>query len=197
MLDLGNVIIPVDFSRCHSALARVCRIPPEEIPHRIRASGLVDRFETGELSPENFVREVSAMLQMNLSMAGFWEIWSLIFVADTLIPESMLESLARERQLLLLSNTNAIHFPMCLQKYTLLRHFHKFVLSYEVGALKPSMAIYQEAIARSGCRPEECFFADDIAENVTAARCQGIDAVQFHSLEQLERDLRQRGITWS
>jgi len=70
------------------------------------------------------------------------------------------------------------------------------VLSYRVGALKPAPAIYREAIARAECRPEECFFTDDIADYVAAAKREGIDAVQFESCEQLERELTARGIRW-
>jgi HAD superfamily hydrolase (TIGR01509 family) len=75
----------------------------------------------------------------------------------------------------------------------LLQQFHDYVLSYEVGAIKPSPLIYQEAIARAGCLPGECFFTDDALVNVEAARAEGIDAVQFQSLEQLRHELRKRG----
>jgi HAD superfamily hydrolase (TIGR01509 family) len=70
------------------------------------------------------------------------------------------------------------------------------VLSYEVKAMKPSPAIYREAIARAQCRPEECFYTDDIPAYVEGARREGIDAVQFESCAQLERDLAARGIRW-
>jgi putative hydrolase of the HAD superfamily len=96
--------------------------------------------------------------------------------------------------LLALSNTNSIHFAMLKDAYPLLRHFHDFVLSYEVGAAKPDAKIYREAIARAQCRPEECFFTDDMAVNIEAACEHGMDAVQFLSAEQLDRELRARGL---
>jgi HAD superfamily hydrolase (TIGR01509 family) len=70
------------------------------------------------------------------------------------------------------------------------------VLSYEVKAMKPQSAIFQAAVDRAGCRPEECFYTDDIAAYVEAARELGIDAVQFESLGQLQRELTARGIHW-
>ena len=51
-----------------------------------------------------------------------------------------------------------------------------------------------EAIKRAECRPEECFFTDDIAINVIAARSNGMDAVQFLSAAQLEEELKSRGV---
>jgi putative hydrolase of the HAD superfamily len=49
-------------------------------------------------------------------------------------------------------------------------------------------------MARARCEPEACFFADDLPVNVIAARELGMDAVQFLSAEQLERELRARGL---
>ena len=196
LLDLGNVIVPVDFSRCHAAFEQVCSFPAQEIPGRLRPSGLVERFETGRITPEEFVSEVCGILGLRVSTPQFWAIWSSIFLSQTLIPESLLEGLRRRQRLVLLSNTNAIHFAMIEERYPLLRHFDDFVLSFRVGAMKPSPVIYREAIARAGCRPEECFYADDIGRFVEAAREEGIDAVQFQSREQLETELAARGISW-
>jgi HAD superfamily hydrolase (TIGR01509 family) len=108
----------------------------------------------------------------------------------------MLQDIARKYRLVLLSNTNAIHFEMVRKNYPLLRHFHSLVLSHEVGALKPSPLIFRRAIEAAGCRPEECFFTDDIPAYVEAARAHGLDAVRFESAAQIEAELRKRGVEW-
>ena len=95
---------------------------------------------------------------------------------------------------LLTQNTNPIHFEMVRTNYPLLRHFHDCVLSYEAGAVKPSSKIFQTAIQRAQCKPEECFFTDDILINIEAARKHGMDAVQFHTSARLEEELRARRI---
>ena len=157
---------------------------------------LVERFESGTLEPEDFVRELSKTLELRVDYNQFCEIWNSVFLPQTLIPESMLKGIKERYRLILLSNTNAIHFKMLEQSYPCLRHFDDMVLSYRVGALKPAPAIYREAIARAECRPEECFFTDDIPEYVAGARAAGIDAVQFQSATQLESALKERGIKW-
>ena len=108
----------------------------------------------------------------------------------------MLTGLAAHYRLLLLSNTNAIHFEMLRASHPMLRHFHDLVLSYEVKAMKPRPEIFQAAIERAGCRAEECFYTDDIEAYVRAARSLGIDAVQFESAAQLGREFETRGIRW-
>ena len=63
-------------------------------------------------------------------------------------------------------------------------------------SLKPAPEIYREAIARAGCLPGECFYTDDVPEYVEAARREGMDAVPFRGREELEREMRARGIEW-
>src|SRR3984893_6549650 len=196
IFDLGKVIIPFDFKRGYQGLEPLCGYPAAEIPRRIATTDLVQRFESGLVDPKDFVEQLSRVLDLRINYDQFCQIGSSIFVPDPLIPESLLEGLSKRYRLLLLSNTNAIHFDMLEKSYPLLRHFHDLVLSYRVGAMKPEPAIFREAIARAECRPDECFFTDDIAEYVAAAKREGIDAVQFESRAQIEQELLARGIHW-
>jgi putative hydrolase of the HAD superfamily len=193
LLDLGKVLIHFDFKRGYSALEKLCPYPAAEIRSRIAATGIVPKFETGLVEPADFFDQLCRCLDLKIDYAQFCEIWSSIFT-DTLVPESLLETLAARYRLVLLSNTNSIHFEMVRDKYPLLRHFHALVLSYEVKAMKPDEAIFRAALDRAGCRPEEAFYTDDILEFIEAARRLGIDAVQFESAAQLERELRARSI---
>lgn len=194
LFDLGNVVIPFDFKLAYRRLAEHCGLKPEEIPARIRTTGLVAPFERGEIAPEPFVRDFSSALGLHLSYQEFCEWWSCVFLPETLVPEELLANLAGRYRLVAVSNTNAIHFPLLEKNYPLLRHFHEFVLSYRVGASKPEAKIYHEAIARAQCDAAECLFIDDLAVNVEAARAHGMDAVQFVSAEQLNRELAARGV---
>jgi FMN phosphatase YigB (HAD superfamily) len=194
IFDLGKVLVPFDFKRGYSRLEPLCGIPAAEIPDRIRPTGLVQRFESGGIESRDFFDQLSKHLNLRASYDDFCDIWSSIFLPETLIPESMIAGLARNYPLILLSNTNAIHFEMIQENYPILRHFQELILSYKVGAMKPSPLIYQRAIEAACCSAEECFFTDDIAEYVAGAKEQGIDAVQFQSAEQIRRELRARGV---
>lgn len=194
IFDLGNVIIPFDNARAYRALAQHCPYPASKIAARLNATDLVSRFETGLIEPADFANEVGRTLDLRLGFDQFREIWSSIFLPETLLPESLLEAIAARYRMLLLSNTNAIHFEMVRREYPLLRHFHDFVLSHRVKAMKPALAIFKAAIERAQCAPQECFYTDDIAAYVDAARSAGLDAVQFASRAQVERDLDARGV---
>lgn len=196
LFDLGRVLIHFDFRRGYRALEGLCPYAAEEIPRRLAGSGLVEQFETGLVEPREFVDRMRQILDLNVDYDQFRTIWSSIFT-DILIPESMLEGLGRRYRLVLVSNTNALHFEMIRETYGhLLRHFDDLILSYEVRAMKPQPEIFQAALDVAGCLPEECFYTDDITAYIEAARRMGIDAVAFESRQQLEGELRGRGIVW-
>ena len=196
LFDLGKVLIHFDFRLGYRALEGRCPYSAEEIPRKLAGSGLVERFETGLVEPRDFVEQMCRILDLKLDYDRFCAIWSSIFT-EVLIPEEMLAGLARNYRLVLLSNTNALHFELLQANYGhLLRHFHSMVLSFEVKAMKPEEAIFRAAVERAGCLPEECFYTDDIPAYVEGARRMGIDGVVFHSRAQIEEELRARGILW-
>jgi glucose-1-phosphatase len=196
IFDLGKTLVHFDFTRGYQALEGLCPHPAAEIPRRLAGTGLVEKLETGLMEPRDFVAQMARALELQVDYNRFCEIWGSIF-EDTLVPDSLLEALHARYRLVLLSNTNALHFEFIRERYApLLRHFDGFVLSYEVKSMKPQPGIYRAAIEMAGCRAAECFYTDDIAEYVKGARAQGIDAVQFQNAAQLERDLLARGIRW-
>ncbi|MCU1239084.1 MAG: HAD-superfamily hydrolase, subfamily variant 3, partial [Candidatus Solibacter sp.] len=194
--DLGRVLIHFDFKRGYRALEGLCPYSAAEIPKKLAGTGLVERFETGLMEPRAFVEEISRILELRVDYERFCEIWSCIFTHE-LLPESMLEGLKHRYRMVLLSNTNALHFEMLRGTYShLLQHFDELILSYEVQAMKPHEEIFRAAVTAAQCRPEECFYTDDIAAYIEGAQKLGIDAVQFESREQIEREMRARGIVW-
>jgi glucose-1-phosphatase len=197
LLDLGNVIVGLDMDRFYRAAALVCPFNVDQIPGRIRAAGLYEPYERGEMLSEEFHRRFVEALQMNgVTFAEFGGLWGDMFLPAPLLSSELLRGLSARYRLVLLSNTNDLHFRWIREHYPLLEHFHDYVLSYQVGVMKPSAEIYREAIRRARCLPEECFFTDDVEENIEGARRVGIDAQLFSGEEQLKKELAQRGLRW-
>jgi epoxide hydrolase-like predicted phosphatase len=194
IFDLGRVIVPFDFTRAYEQMSRRSGLSHDEIRERIRSTGLVPMLESGRIEAEPFVEQLCEAISCPLSFDEFRQIWFSIFSTETLIPESLIESLKGRYRLLVLSNTNSMHYEMVERAYPHLRHFDHYVLSYKVGAMKPDEAIYREALRHAHADPAECFFTDDIPEYVEGARRLGIDAVQFHSHDQIVHELRVRGV---
>jgi glucose-1-phosphatase len=196
ILDLGKVIVPFDFGHSVRLMQEVCPHSMEELRRRLFSDGLVADYEMGLVESEDFVQAICQRLDLQVPYERFCSVWCAIFEPDPLLSEDLLIRLRRRYRLLLLSNTNDIHYRMLRRTYRLLDHFDGYVLSHEVKAAKPAPAIYHAAINMAQCAPGECFFTDDILENVVAARRCGLDAEQFLSREKLEEDLRGRGVEW-
>lgn len=194
IFDLGGVIVPLDFTAVPKRLAGFSRCSAEVIAERMAASTLPAEYERGELSSEEFYCQFANILSLEASMEDFQEIWCDLFPPHALFPAEWVEAVRQQKRVLLLSNTNEIHYEWIRERYPHLGHMDHHVLSYKVGALKPDPAIYKAAIAQAGCAPEECFFTDDVMKYVDGARAAGIDAEQFLGPDKLKADLAARGI---
>jgi putative hydrolase of the HAD superfamily len=194
LFDLGDVIVGLDFDRAYRRVAGLSGRPATAVPALIREARLADPYERGEISSAQFHRQFCQTVGIDLAYDEFREIWEDMFQPELLTPSSFFESVQGKYRLVLLSNTNEIHFHSILRRYPVLGCFDDFVLSYRVGVLKPSLAIYEEAVRAAGCLSGECFFTDDKAENIEGAMTAGLDAVRFEGWPKLEQDLRQRGV---
>ena len=182
VFDLGKVLIPFDFQLGYRALESFCPYSAAEIRRRIGSTGLVGPFEKGLIEPRDFVAQLSTALDLDLGYDAFCRAWGCIFTGQ-LIPDSVLEALAARYRLLLLSNTNAIHFEIIRENYSsLLRHFHDLVLSFEVHAAKPEPQIFQAAIATRPMPPRGMLLSPTTSPITWKPRADlGMDAVQFQS----------------
>ena len=52
-------------------------------------------------------------------------------------------------------------------------------MSYEMGVRKPDSRIYEMVLEKLGAPGDQCFFIDDLPENIAAARAAGIQARHF------------------
>lgn len=195
IFDLGQVIVPFDFQRAYQTLSSRYGLDIKKIPQQISSTDLFIRYESGQISTPDFVQALTSHLGFSATVPEFGEIWSSIFERRTLIPESLFAVLKKNGyRLVLLSNTNQLHFDFIRENYPVLGYFDHYVLSHEAGVMKPSPAIYAEAIRHALCQPHECFYTDDIEKYAEGAKQAGIDAVQFKNYEQLREELLARGV---
>ena len=94
------------------------------------------------------------------------------------------------RPLYALSNWSAETFPHARERFAFLAWFRGLVVSGEVGVKKPDPEIYEILLRRYGLDPTGTVFIDDSADNVSAARALGFEAVQFSSAAELRSRLR-------
>jgi glucose-1-phosphatase len=194
LYDLGNVILPFNHYQIAEKLSQFCQKKELGDPQGIFSylfdlqKGVMNRFDAGHVSPREFFQSIKEHLGLSISFDEFIPIWNDIFVEDQEVSRIILSQKGRWR-LGLLSNTDALHFNYILSKFSIMRAFDKWILSYEVGFKKPAVEIFQTAIAWASVEPQKILFIDDMEKHVEVAIALGIQGIHFISAEQLKKEL--------
>ncbi len=191
--DLGNVLVRVDHLRFCRRLAALVDLSPEEVYAAVFQTRLEPRFDTGRLSSPAFCRRIMGRFRLALPYPRFCALWNEIFDPMEGM-EEVVERLGGRYLLLLVSNTNPLHFRYIRQRFPVVRHFRRFILSYRVGSRKPEAGFYQALIREAGGEPAHCLFIDDKPPFVEAARAHGLLAWHFTSPQEFKQEVTRHGL---
>lgn len=197
IFDLGKVLIDFSIDRACSQVAHITGSSPESIHTFLFAEGREAMFERGLLTFPELHAQFESYLGLRVDPAILKHAASDIFepVHESIhILKSLHSRHQGARPLILLSNTNEIHWEHIEKRWQMSQWFDDLVLSFEVKAMKPDVEIYREAIKKSGVGAFDCFFVDDVPANIEGARRCGMDAVLFEGPQKLLEDLQLRGI---
>ena len=183
VLDLGGVLIDVDYSASAKAFAERGIPDFEQAYSKAKQTDIFDRFETGELSPAGFREAVRGLLGSPLPDAEIDACWNAMLGS---IPAERLALVAELRErypVLLLSNTNAIHVPAFEaiiareNNITDFKNlFHGAYYSCEIGLRKPHAEAFHHVLELHGADPSGTLFIDDSIQHVIGAREAGLCA---------------------
>jgi putative hydrolase of the HAD superfamily len=196
VFDFGNVLGFFSHRRAAEQLARhASGTTAEDILTYLIDSELEVAFELGLVSSE----EVLDRLRKQFSFRASDEELALA-AADMFTPNepvcALVPRLRPRYRLLLLSNTNDIHYRHFRRQFTAtLEHFDALIASHLVGLRKPDPRIYDHARELAGCSAAECLFIDDLPANIEAARACGWHGVLYHPGADLPRLLQEFGIS--
>jgi 2-haloacid dehalogenase len=90
-----------------------------------------------------------------------------------------------------LTNMEAETYPLRRDRYEFMRWFAGTVVSSQERVAKPDPEIFHRLLGRFDLTAETTLLIDDAQRNVTAARQLGMQAIRFHSPEQLRAFLEQ------
>ena len=194
--DMGNVLFTFDSSIFYRQISESSPYTPEQMAKIVtESSGLLSAFGTGRISPQEFFKAASQKLQVSADFESFFSAYNDVF---TLKPDVVdtLKKLKTKYRLVLLSNTDVMHFGFIQRKFPDMFFFDDYVLSYEVGCMKPDPQIYQIALEKAKAEAGECVFIDDLEENIEAAAKMGIHTILFTPQTDLEAELRQLNLSF-
>jgi len=180
IFDLGNVLIPIDFTLTHLAFRKLSDDFSDDSFSFLRKQNLFYEFETGLISPVDFRNAINSALQKPLANDLIDEAWNALLLD---LPEEnlrILQKLGLKYRLFLLSNTNAIHVDKFNHQVTkdfninFESLFEKVYYSHVLHLRKPDCEIYKYVLNDSKLDCEETLFIDDVAQNIEGAQQVGL-----------------------
>ncbi len=194
LFDMGNVLVFFSHDRMCEQLGDLCGRSADEMRRLLFDSGVQWNYERGWLSPEQFHDWFQTTTGCSTPIADLNRAGADIFWLNTPIVPVLDRLKELGLRLVLLSNTCLTHFEWIRDHFDVLQRFDRFVTSCGAGAIKPEPAIYTAALREIGCRPEECFYTDDIPSYVAAGREHGLRAELFTDVPALLKQLQGCGV---
>lgn len=193
IFDLGNVILGFDYNISVKKFIEISDTNLDKAYDLFFDSDLTRLHDRGEISSLKFYSEIKKELNLDISFKDFSEIWNNIFFENKSV-SNLIKKVKKNHRIMLLSNTNKMHYDFIRKKFKIVKEFDEVILSYEAHALKPESAIYRLAIKKSKTSPERIFYTDDRPDLVDGAKSHGIDAIVFKDYETLEQILTKKNI---
>ena len=192
IFDLGDVLVHNNPARACRKLSHNCALSHDEVAW-FASKSVHQQLDTGHISNRSLYKIAVKNLKLKISQKKFEQVFTDIFTNNVPV-QTLARKLAKNYKLLLLSNTNSIHFNHIKKNFPVIKLFKSLILSYKVRSMKPSLPIYKIAIKKSGFDANNCVFVDDRKENIIAARKTGLKAVHYIGISKLRTDLRKLGV---
>ena len=181
LLDIGNVLVTVDFMRFCRAVAIDLNTAPEEIYRKYCAGGLKEKLETGWIGPLEYLAMIARAPQVKaLPLHVLKHHWQNIFEPLEGANEAV-RFLSEKHSLWIMSDTDPLHFTFLFNNYPLLRSADRHYLSFEHGRMKSSVEAFSHVLESSGRSADEFILIDDKEENGVSASKAGIRSILFQS----------------
>jgi len=182
LLDLGGVLLNVSYDHTVAAFRKNGVDDFDALYTKAKQDHLFDQFETGAISPSEFHDEIRGRTGIALSDEVIDECWNAI-LGD--LPEErvmLIETLKTCYQVLLLSNTNAIH----VEAFSKLIHeqngiedfkalFHGAHYSNEIGMRKPNAEVFHFVLEQHSAMAARTLFIDDTPHHVEGSIAAGLN----------------------
>jgi FMN phosphatase YigB (HAD superfamily) len=194
VFDLGKVLVDFDYTIAARKIASRGKLMAEKVFEFIALSPLLFKYETGLITRQQFF---SAICEGTGYCGDIEEFGG--FFADIFTPiEPMVElhNALRTAKIptYIFSNTNDLAVTHIRKNFPFFKNFDGYILSYEVGAMKPDAKIYEALEKMAGRKGSEVLYLDDRQENVDAGAARGWQIILQESPEKTLAAIRKLGL---
>ena len=180
ILDMGNVLLEWNKDKILQGVSDTKK-DYLILDKTIFQSGLWEKLDFGTMTREELVLEVVSMIGNTYQKKVEEVIWnwpSYIDIYTEVFP--VLSELKKKgHRIFVLSNTSKVFYDLLDEQLSPLKEvLDGFVLSCDIKAIKPDLAMFKEILDKYQLDPTNCVFLDDIEDNTNAAQKLGIKAHQ-------------------
>ena len=192
LFDLGGVLLEVGGVAPMRELSGVDS--DEELWERWLTCRWVQRLEAGQCTGDEFAAGVVADWELSVSSTEFLATFG---AWESRPYPGALELVTQVRRSAIvgcLSNTNAYQWDANFTDMPLMEAFEYRFLSFELGLVKPDMAIFESVAASLPVAPDHVLFLDDNAVNVESAASFGFHARHVRGVDEARQALADVGV---
>ena len=177
LLDLGNVVLGVDFRRVFSHWADAAGVDEGVFYDGWAIDEAYRLHETGHIDFPTYTEALSERFQVNLKEHEWRDGWNDIWTRPFHGVIDLLPALSERYALYGFSNTNDTHTAFWRERFAdELAAFETIFVSSEIGLRKPDAPAFEYVCREMQSTPAQTIFLDDTLENVHGARQHGLDA---------------------
>ena len=184
ILDMGGVILDVDYNMIFKGFASLGIKNLETFFTQQTQLPLVDDFEVGKITPNEFRQGVRDLTKTNISDKDIDFVWNSMVLGVRKDDILLIKELRNKyEKIYLFSNTNEIHMEYVKNLFlenmgfdVLNEMFDKVYLSNEIHERKPNVSAFNFVANDAGIDKTESLFIDDTDLNIQGAIKAGLHA---------------------
>ena len=188
ILDMGGVIIDIDYTLTAKAFINLGINDFENIFTQAKQMGFVDEFEKGKLSPEEFRNHLKKLSGKEFSDIEIDECWDALILDFKPSRVDLIRKLSQNFAIYLLSNNNAIHYKKLVSKIEQVVPFAEFsklfkknYYSHLMHLRKPDKEAFELVLTENNLKAEETLFVDDSLQHIKSASELGLKTLFVNS----------------
>ncbi len=200
IFDFGGVILDIDPQITIKEFQKMGFKDVAKTNSKEFIEDIIRKFERGIYTPEVFRKKLKSFLDLEVSDQKLDDAWNALIYDIPAERIEILEQVKKNYQMLLLSNSNEIHYDLYVRDLQLRFGYREFdelfdkaYFSFDMHLSKPDPEVYEFIINQHDLKPSQTLFIDDNEENIAAASKLGLKTYLLAKPERV-RDIFENGV---
>jgi len=200
IFDFGGVVLDIDPQITIKEFQKLGFREVAKTQSKEFIEDIIRKFERGIYTPEVFRNRLRAFLDLDITDQQLDDAWNALLYDIPAERIEILEQVKKNYKMLLLSNSNEIHYDLYVRDLQLRfgyrefdELFHKAYFSFDLHLSKPDPEVFEFVIYQHDLDPSKTLFIDDNEMNIEAASKLGLRTYLLIKPE-LIRDIIKNGV---